>query len=170
MTSREKQLPSKKDLLNVIAKERKKLESLIEGLSEVQMNEPGVEGNWSIKDLMAHIAAWERLALDRISSALTGESLKFPVIEGESFVDKFNADIYKLNHNKDLLDIHMEFSNSHKDFIDQIEKLEDFFLSSQLPFDWAGNMTVQVMISANTHWHYVEHVEAIEQWIQRKND
>ena len=50
---------------------------------------------------------------------------------------------------------------------DKLENDSDF-LSDPLPFDWAGKLTAQVVISANTHWHYVEHTAAIEKWLDKQ--
>ena len=76
--------PTKSDLIEVIHTERTRLESLLEGLTDSQMTESGVESSWSIKDILAHIAAWERLAFDRIHAALSGKPLKFPLIKGDN--------------------------------------------------------------------------------------
>ena len=136
-------------------------------LSDSQKAEPGVEGGWSIKDIMAHIAAWEKLAQYRINAALTGETLKYPVIKGDNFVDIFNLDVYESNKDLPLSEIQSEFQRSHNIFLEQIKLVEDDTLSQILPFDWAGKLTFQVLISANSHWHYAEHAESIERWIQR---
>lgn len=166
MTNTDYHPTNKANLLETIHRERNHLEALINGFSEIQMVQSGVEANWSIKDILAHISAWERLANDRIHAALTGEPVKFPVISGETFVDEFNANVYHDNKDKELPDIQSEFRNSHSEFVSQIQKLDDQTLESKLPFDWAGNMTFQVMISANTHWHYLEHAESIKKWLK----
>ena len=159
--------PTKSDLLEVIQTERALLESSLEGLTDTQMTEPGVEASWSIKDILAHIAAWERLAFDRIQAALSGEALKFPLIKGDADVDKFNAEVYEKNKTQSLVGVITEFGASHTDFRSQIETLDDDFLTSPLPFDWAGKLTAQVVISANTHWHYIEHTESISRWLEK---
>jgi hypothetical protein len=159
--------PSKAALLDVIVTERQALESLLEGLSDAQLIQPGVVADWSIKDILAHIAAWERLAQDRIHAALTGEPLKFPVITGDNFVDNFNTMIYENNKDVPLNEIQVEFQASHQDFMRQIESLDENFLPQKLPFDWAGDLTVQILISSNTHWHYSEHHDSIKQWLEK---
>ena len=163
------QPPTKSDLLDVINAERARLESLLEGLTDVQMTTAGVEGFWSIKDILAHIAAWERLAFDRISAALSGEALKFPLIKDDAGVDRYNAEVYERNKAQPLTDVITEFHGSHRDFHTQIETLDDGFLTSPLPFDWAGKLTAQVMISANTHWHYIEHANSINRWLEEQD-
>jgi hypothetical protein len=159
--------PSKVALLDAIVTERQALESILEGLSNAQLTQPGVVADWSIKDILAHIAAWERLAQDRIHAALTGEPLKFPVITGLDFVDKFNAEVYEKNKDIPLEEIQSEFRASHHDFVRQIESLDETFLPQKLPFDWAGDLTVQVIISSNTHWHYPEHLDSIKKWLAK---
>lgn len=160
--------PKKSDLLDVIHAEREQLETLIEPLTDEQMTAASVAASWSVKDILAHIAAWERLACDRIQAALSGEPLKFPLIKGDSDVDRFNAEVYAQNQDQTLGQVLKEYHDSHQDFLDLIETLQDDFLASPLPFDWAGNLTAQVMISANTHWHYIEHAESISKWLESK--
>jgi len=117
---------------------------------------------------MAHIASWERFAYDRIYSARTGEALKYPVIESENFVDAFNAGIYESNKESTLDQTEAEYRASHADLMDQIEALGENFIQARLPFDWAGELTVLVFISANTHWHYLEHASSIHKWLSEK--
>ena len=161
--------PTKSDLLEVIRTQRATLESLFGGLTDSQMTTPGVEAAWSIKDILAHIAAWERLATDRLHAALTGEPLKFPLIKGDADVDKFNAEVYAKNQGQPLPEVQHEYQAAHAVFMAQIESLEEDFLPKPLPFDWAGKLTAQVVISANTHWHYLEHAEAIEKWLDQQD-
>jgi len=61
-----------------------------------------------------------------------------------------------------------EFHASHHDFMELIETLHNDFLLCPLPFDWAGKLTALVMISANTHWHYIEHADAIDKWLDKQ--
>jgi len=157
--------PTKSALIDVIGTERARLESLLEGLSETQMIEPGVEATWSIKDILAHISTWERLAMDRIHAAQTGKDLQFPLITGDNFVDEFNAQTYAKHKDQLLAEVLQEFRSSHLDFLAQIEALDENHLPEKLNFDWSGNLTYQVMISANTHWHYAEHANSIEKWL-----
>lgn len=45
-------------LLDNIQEGYKEFEALLAPLSEEQMTVPGVSGRWSVKDTIAHIAAW----------------------------------------------------------------------------------------------------------------
>ncbi len=45
----------------------------IEGVPDDRLTEPGVAGDWSIKDLMGHIAFWEEQAFAAAQRHLAGE-------------------------------------------------------------------------------------------------
>ncbi len=155
---------NKQEIINTIIKERNALDSLIDDLSIDQKLTPGVEAHWSIKDIMAHIAAWERVAQDRINAALTGEPLKFPIIESDNFIDDFNANIYEENKNLPLDEVEDEYHASHEDLLNQIKNLDEVSIQTYLPFDWAEDLTISVFISANTHLHYRDHASSILHW------
>jgi len=161
---------NKAALVDVINKERHNLESLIAGLTDSLKVLPGVEGDWSIKDIMAHIATWEQLAYDRIHTALTDEPIKFPVIKGDDDLDRFNAEIYEKNKSLPLDKIQAEFQESHQVLLKLIDSLEEDFIPQKLLLDWSGNLTVQVLISSNTHWHYIEHMESIVKFLQNQSE
>jgi hypothetical protein len=155
------------DLIRVIQNERSHFESLIAELSESDLLEPGVEGDWSIKDLMVHISAWEKLAYDRIHATITGDPLTYPVIQSDEFVDSFNRDAYIANKDLPLNEVTADFRKSYDGFLNQIKNLNNEILFKKLPFDWAGDLTAQVVISANTHWHYLEHAKSILKWMEK---
>ncbi len=159
--------PTKSELLDAIKQSWAELNEIIDGLSEDQMLQSGAMDDWSFKDIMAHITAWEWLAMDRINAAQTGEPLKFPEIKGDDFVTAFNAEIFEKNKDKPLAEVVDDFHKTHAEFAAQIEALDEEVLPEKLPFDWAGNLTYQVLISANTHWHYAEHIEASEKWLSK---
>ena len=64
-----------------------KLMDALTGLPEERMDEPGVAGDWSVKDVLGHVAYWEGRAIGAVERALNGEPE--PDDSGES-VDTIN--------------------------------------------------------------------------------
>jgi hypothetical protein len=56
------------------------------GLSESQLSEPGVDGEWSLRDVVAHIAAWQRAMVEELPKVLAG----LRASEDTSAIDDFN--------------------------------------------------------------------------------
>jgi hypothetical protein len=160
---------TKTEILSIIKRERENLESLLAGLTDAQLIEPGVEVDWSIKDILVHISAWEQMAQDTIRAAITGEPIKVSIPEEDNWVDIFNADVYETNKDVPLRDVQSEYFASHRSFLDLIDSMEDDNLPQKLPFEWAGDLTFQILISANTHIHYADHAESIQKWIENIN-
>jgi hypothetical protein len=55
-----RQVETKNELLSAIAADRARLEAVTAPLPGRELTTPGREG-WSVKDHLAHIAAWERM-------------------------------------------------------------------------------------------------------------
>jgi hypothetical protein len=53
-------LATKTDLLTEIRTQRRHLENNLAGLTPAEMCQPGVCGDWSVKDVLAHLTAWEQ--------------------------------------------------------------------------------------------------------------
>jgi hypothetical protein len=53
----------KQQLLRQLDKSWNALKASYAGLSDSQLMEPGVMGNWSVKEILAHVTTWEEEAL-----------------------------------------------------------------------------------------------------------
>jgi len=73
---------TKNQLLETIEIERKALEKFLAELSPAQMIEPGVVGERSVKDVLAHLIEWEHMVLSWHVAGLQG---KAPMTPAEGF-------------------------------------------------------------------------------------
>src|SRR5260221_7679022 len=96
---------TKRELLAKIQSERSRLEETLAPLSDAQLIEPGVVGDWSIKDILAHLSVWEGRLRQRVKGqAERGTDLGTP---------EFNAQVFVENRNRDLKDVRAEFQRSY---------------------------------------------------------
>src|SRR5260370_35391221 len=65
---------SKAQLLNDLKDEQAHWEALLGEIGEAHMTQPGVAGDWSIKDIMAHLTSWRRRTGTRFQAALRHDS------------------------------------------------------------------------------------------------
>jgi len=142
---------------------------LLSLLSETEMTQSGVQGVWAIKDVLAHIAAWERLTAARLESAFSGSDLDFVPPTTSEEVDQINEKVFNENKSKTLHTVREEFDTAHQDLVAKIESLPGSFLESKLKTTWWHDEPVQLLIMANTIWHYAEHSEVIENWLAQKS-
>jgi hypothetical protein len=155
---------SKKSLLEQIHTERGQLEKTITRISPQGMLLPGACGEWSVKDVLAHISAWERRMIRWSQSHLKHEMPEVPLPWD---VDRMNADSHARDKDKPLADVLEEFQCSFQDSLELVESLSQAQLetvySDTWPMDalWKG-------IAANMSWHYHEHNELIRKWFKRR--
>lgn len=64
---------TKDDLLAVVEASWRRLDTSVEGLDETAMLEPGVVGDWSIKDILGHVTAVDELVVLYLERRRRGE-------------------------------------------------------------------------------------------------
>ncbi|MEW6405963.1 MAG: ClbS/DfsB family four-helix bundle protein [Chloroflexota bacterium] len=146
---------TKKGLLEAIEVEYKALEQLLAGLSPAHMTEPGVVGEWSVKDVLAHLLEWHHMVLNWHEAGLKG---KIPVTPAEGFnwaqLPQLNHKIYEKHCDRSLADIQKEFRSSHKKTLNTIQGLSDEELFTRGYYAWTKNNTLGTYFVSNTSSHY----------------
>jgi hypothetical protein len=144
-----------KTLLETIEFERNALESLLAELSPDRMTEPGMVGEWSVKDVLAHLLEWEQMVLCWHSAGLTG---KVPITPSEEFnwaqLPQLNQQIFEKSQNRPLADIQKEFAASYKKTLKIIQGLSDEDLFTRGRYAWTKNNTLGAYFISSTSSHY----------------
>lgn len=108
---------SKAQLLEELRDEQAGWEALLQDIGEEHMTQPGVAGEWSIKDVVAHLTFWRQRTVARLQAALHGEPLppqSWPAELGteadldawdDIATDKVNAWNYANNRDRPLADV-----------------------------------------------------------------
>ena len=157
--------PTKAELLANVRTGCAKLESLLEALTPEQLTQPNVQDDWSIKDMLAHIAAWERFTIARLEAMRDMAPLKIPPVTSDEQVDAMNARVYAENQARPLAEVMADFQATHQALYTLVESLDEAFLQGAVPFEWGEGRPIWGMVAANTYWHYPEHQAAIEAYL-----
>jgi hypothetical protein len=156
---------SKDQLMKDIHTERRRLEKNLAALRAEDMIKPGVTGTWSVKDILAHLVAWERLFIDWYHSGIqSSSSSTAPVGMRQSAIDALNQHIYEKNQWRTLDDIIAEFHASYQQIIPIIEGIPEEELFSHGRFNWTGKLTLADYIAGNTCNHYAWAKSQIANW------
>jgi hypothetical protein len=152
----------KAELLANIQAGYDQLEALLATLSEEQMTTPGVNGSWSVKDNLAHLAAWQNYQAARQEGVLSGIEPPDPAL-GLETEDEINDYYYQQNKERPLADVVADFRKSYQRVLAATEALSWEALND--PFPWADNVPVGAYTIGNTHGHYDLHREIIQRWL-----
>jgi hypothetical protein len=157
---------SKAELLAMRRATYARFDALIAGLSEQQLLMPGVNGDWSIKDNIAHLTFWERVNLLEVLKTIEqGTNWTDPELERtEEELEQTNQRVYLQNKDRSLADVQAEFQATHQEVLAYLEKLSEEEL--QTPHEWLGGDSITTWLS-DPNDHYTEHEEYIRDWLSR---
>ena len=156
---------NRQDLLNALAASRADVDAALAGLTEAQMTEPGVLGDWTLKDLLAHLTAWEVELLTVLGKLTRGQTPK-PVGESQAETDALNAKWHKDYQARPLDRVRADYDAVRPQTIRQVERLSEADLTA--PRKWLKGGTLHDMILSETIEHDAEHLPQIRDWRQLK--
>jgi hypothetical protein len=103
------------------------------GLSAEQMLEPGVTGDWSVKDILAHVSWWEEEALKYLPLILQGKRPpRYSVLYGG--IDAFNAQMTELKRDLSLAEVLRQWEGTHARLIDYMRSAPEKQFVTETPF------------------------------------
>jgi hypothetical protein len=146
--------------LKRLEQEWEALKASYAGVSPAEMLEPGVEGHWSVRDLVAHVTWWEEEAMAHVPLILAGgRPPRYSVAHGG--IDAFNADMMERKRNLSLSEVLRQRDDTH-------HRLVEFVLS--VPHEMlAREPRVRRRLKLDTYGHYRLHAEAIRNWRGRQS-
>jgi Protein of unknown function (DUF1706) len=127
------------------------------GLSDAQLMESGVMGEWSVKDILAHVTTWEEEALKYLPLILTGGRPPRYIQYGG--IDGFNAQMAEQKREMALSDVLRQLDETHRRLIDYLQSVpEEHF---------TGKTRFRHRLRLDTYSHYPLHARAIREWRER---
>ena len=151
---------TKEEMLARLAESRQALHQAIENLSEEEMTQVQVEGIWTIKDVLGHIASWEETCLEPLRRYADGGPFEVEVIE-----DYMAWNDEQVAHKRDIpLDTILdELATIRQGLVEAASRLSTEQWGQRVPFSWGGEGTMAKVLDV-FYRHELEHVRSIQQW------
>lgn len=146
---------TKEALLGDIQVQRRQLELNLHALTPAELVAPGVVGEWSVKDLLAHLAAWEQLLLGWDAAGRAGRIPSIaPVGLSRAAIADLNQQIYAQNCTRPLEDVQEEFHRSYEQVWAILQTIPEEEMFAAGRFAWTGRLSLADYIAGNTCSHY----------------
>ena len=155
----------KQELFETMKITRAGWEALLSEVGEARMITPGVTGNWSVKDIVAHLTAWEKRTVARLPAVRQGgapEPAPWPPNLSE---EEINAWIYEANRKRTLRDVLDDSRRVQDQVMKQLQSVTDEELNQPGHFSWLNGNKLAEYIPGNTYEHYQEHADLIRKWL-----
>ena len=156
---------TKIELLDTIRAARDRLESALGQLNDEQMLRPGLNDNWSGKDLLAHIGWWELRAVHLFESLKLTGTVSDPIGEPTE-LDALNAKAFADNSQRSLPDVRRYERDAYQAVLTLVENASDDDLFNPQRFAWTNGQPFVNWIAANTYGHYDEHMQNLLDWVK----
>lgn len=150
---------NQRELLSKLEKSWAGFKESYSGLTDAQMTQPGVTGDWSVKDILAHVSWWEEEALKHLPHILQGiRPPRYSVLYGG--IDAFNAQMTELKRHLSLAEVTRQIEETHDRLLQYLRSVpEDQFISDS---------RFRRRLRLDTYSHYPIHAQAIREWRKRQ--
>ena len=167
---------TKAEMLRRIEEGYKSFNQLISTWTDEQLTKPGPEG-WSVKDHLAHLAAWEAgiVALLRKENLWEAMGVDKDVLSKIEDEDEQNALIHDHDQHLSLAEVRAAFEDAHQQLVSTINKLTDADLVKSYrhfqpdePGDDDGQ-PIWPRIVGHSYGHYEDHTPWIKAIVDRNS-
>lgn len=158
---------TKGEVLAAIEREQAAWEALLVEIGEARMLEPGPMGEWSFKDLTAHLTAWRARSLQRLEAAAKGQPEPAPVWPADLDTDGINDWIHQANQDRLLGEVVGESRESYVRLGEIIQMLPDDALNDTRRFPWLEGAALGPAITSGEFFSHLheEHEPQIRRWL-----
>jgi uncharacterized protein (TIGR03083 family) len=146
---------TKEALLDDIRTEREALEKFLSTLTPEKIAQPGAIAEWSVKDVLAHLAEWEQLLLVWYNAGVRGEVPPLPA-PGYNWgqMDELNQKIFEKYRDWTLEDVLGYFRKSYQKVLEAVQAMGEDELFTPGRYTWTKKNTLAAYVIPCTSEHY----------------
>jgi len=145
---------TKAQLLSEGDVERRALESFLTMLTERQMTQPGALGSWTAKDVLAHLAEWDRMLIGWLTVSQRGKAPDVPAKGYKwSQLPALNEAIRRKHASRSVKQVLAMFRRSRRQVVAAIEALPEEVLFTPGFYPWLKTNTLASYFTSCTSSH-----------------
>ncbi len=164
------QATTKEELIESLRKAHADWNALLERVGQEHMTQPGAIGEWTFKDVIAHLTAWRLDSIERLEAARLGMMPEPTPWPGGLDTDQINDWIYERDRNLPLEVVLRESEETFRRLEDGVVALSEADLLDPGHFEWTDGESLSTSVVESSLGHYYdEHAAAIEDWIEQIN-
>jgi hypothetical protein len=158
---------TKKGLIQDLREIFEQWEGLLSELDEPQAVQPGRMDDWSVKDILGHLTAWQKITAARLEAGLHGGEPDFsewpPEFDfiDEDDVDHINVWIYRRYQHGSWQSISQEWKSRFLEVIGLAEAVPEAVLLEEGKYPWLNQYPLGAVL-VGTFNHHKEHLEALQ--------
>jgi hypothetical protein len=130
-----------------------------------EMLQPGVVGDWSLKDLLAHLIDWERRFVHWYQAGRDGEAPEVPAPDFPwEELDVGAQDIPPELWASSIDEVLVALNGSYERVLATVEGIPEQDLFARNRYEWTGDATLADYVALSTYAHYDWAKKQIRRW------
>jgi hypothetical protein len=160
---------NKAELLTWLMEEQQKWELLLAAIGETRMEQAGVNGDWSMRDIVAHLTGWQRWLVARLQAAAQGQPEPSPPWPAEVTTDDAtNTWIYETNRTRSARQVLDDAAAVYAQLAETLNGLPDDCriesINAKFHVVWIGEQ--QFAVGEFFHHFYDDHAADVRAWLE----
>ena len=143
---------------------RVRLLELLSVLPEEMLTQPGVMGDWTIADILAHLVVWESELITCLMKLDQGKKPK-RMLAAIADLDGYNARRFEENKERDLERIFDDLQSVRVQLEEWLPKFSNEDLNDVGRYKWSDEIALWQIVEANTFGHEGEHLPELEAFV-----
>jgi len=145
---------------------------LLASLTEEQITAPQLPDNWSIKDVIAHLRAWQQRSIARLEAALLSRAPEYPAWpaqfdpEEEGQPHDLNAWLYATYRDQPWSSVHRDWRAGFLRFLELGAAIPETDLLAEGRYPWLDGYALFAVLQGS-YEHHREHAEYLEPLLAR---
>jgi uncharacterized protein (TIGR03083 family) len=141
-----------------------------------RLAEPNALGDWSVRDLLAHFAGYERYVAAEVFASLDGRGATTrerygredePTEADDATQDAGNAWVVEFARTRPLDDVLTEFRWAHHRLVEAVEACPPEELDDPLRFPQFGGRSLAEILPSQCWNHHRQHLPELADWVRR---
>jgi hypothetical protein len=160
----------KDHILTALREQIIRWEELLDRLNSDQIGAPLSPSNWSIKDVLSHLSAWQQRSIARLEAALSDREPVFPKWppeldpDLEVNTDQINAWIYETHRDEAWGTVRQSWKDGFSRLLVLSERISERELMDESRYTWM-EMQPLALILIGTYDHHLEHLDKLLAWL-----
>ena len=160
-------------ILALLRDELNRWEALLAGLSENQIITPSLPSDLSIKDVIAHLRAWQQVSIARLEAALHDREPAYPAWTGglhpdsEEDTEFFNERIHQEYREQPWSNVHQAWKDGFLRFLELAEAVPETDLLEVDKYPWIEGYALFAVLQGHYEHHHQDHLEPLLVWLSQ---
>ncbi len=157
----------KSEIVQRLKDSREAFLAAIDGLTDVAIVEPGVVGEWSVRDVLVHMTLWEASLVTFLYYVKLGRKPP-PGEHPDETMDERNARWHAEHKDRPLDRARADFLAVRQQTLRRVRALTQAEIDQAEKLAWLEGAPLERWIASDTYEHEAEHIQQILEWRARR--